>query len=306
MAPRPRGLRVTDDGFGFEYYEPQTLDEALSLLVREGEDGAALAGGTDLLLRMRRRIRTYRSVVNLKRIPALNEMVWSRDGLTLGALTTFRTIETDSSVGAKYPALRDAARVIAGVQLRNLATVGGNLGNASPAADSLPPLVALGATVTVASRDGSRAIPVEDCIAGPGRTVLNAGQLFTTIHIPEPRERSGNAFLRFGPRSAMDIGIVSVATSVTLDAQGRYEQCRVALGAVSPKPMRALASEEAVKGEMPRPELADRAGLLAAEAATPISDIRGSADYRRAIVRVLTMRTLQEATESAKRGGSSY
>jgi carbon-monoxide dehydrogenase medium subunit len=292
---------VTDNAVGFEYYEPTTLDDALDLLAREGDDGAALAGGTDLLLRMRRRLQSYGSVVNLKRIPGLNEIRWTPDGVSVGALTTFRTIETDERISSKYPALRDASRVIAGVQLRNLATIGGNLANASPAADSVPPLVALGARVTVASRGLSQAMPVEECITGPGRTLLTPGQIFTTISIPEPKPRSGNAFLRFSPRSAMDIGIVSVATSVTLDSEGRCQECRIALGAVSAKPMRATAAEENVTGQRMTPELAERSGDLAAAAAEPISDIRGSADYRRAIVRVFTVRTLQQAAQAAER-----
>ncbi len=294
---------MSEAALGFEYYEPRTLDEALDLLAREGEDGAALAGGTDLLLRMRRRLGNYRAVVNLKQIPGLSGVRWTEQGLSLGALTTFRAIETEARVGLKYAALRDAARVIAGVQLRNLATVGGNLGNASPAADSVPPLVALGARVTVASSTGTETLPVEECITGPGSTILSPGKIFTTINIPAPKARSGNAYLRFSPRSAMDIGIVGVATSVTLDAQGRYEGCRIALGAVSAMPMRASAAEETLIGERLSPQLAEEAGRLAAQAAEPITDIRGSADYRRAIVRVLTSRTLHEATERALSAG---
>ena len=286
---------------GFEYYEPTTLSEALDTLAEEGDDGAALAGGTDLLLRIRRRVRLYRSVVNIKYVPGLNGLDWTpTEGLTFGALTTFRAIETDSTVRARYPALAEAARVVAGVQLRNLATVGGNLGNASPAADSVPPLVALGASVTIASKAGERTLPVEDCLTGPGTTVLAPGEIFTTVRVPPSPAPSGNAYARFGPRSAMDIGIVSVAASVTLDAEGRCQDCRVALGAVSPVPLRARAAEEVLSGETLTPALAERAGELAADAAQPITDVRGSADYRRAMARVLTTRVLQGAAERAR------
>jgi carbon-monoxide dehydrogenase medium subunit len=286
----------------FEVYEPTALREALDTLAQEGDAGAALAGGTDLLLRIRRGARRYRAVVNIKRVPGLSGLTWNRrDGLAFGALTTFRAIETDATVRAHYPALAEAARVVAGVQLRNLATIGGNLGNASPSADSVPPLVALGATVAIASAAATRTLPVEACLTGPGRTVLASGEVFTTIHIPAPVPHSSNAFARFSPRSAMDIGIASVAAAIALDATGRCTDCRIALGAVSAAPLRASAAEGALLGERLTPALAERAGQLAADAARPISDIRASADYRRAIVQVLTARMVVEATSRAAR-----
>ena len=289
----------------FAVLEPATLTEALSHLAHEGDAGAALAGGTDLLLRIRRGGRKYRSVINLKFVPGLTGLAWNEQrGLTMGALTTFRTIEQDAHVRRHYHALVEAARVIAGVQLRNLATVGGNIGNASPSADSVPPLVALGASIEIASMGGMRAVPVESCITGPGKTVLAPGEIFTTIHVPAPSARSGNAFSRFSPRAAMDIGIAAVAASVTLDTDGRCADCRIALGAVSPIPLRATASEAALRGERLTPALADLAGELAAAATKPISDIRGSASYRRAIVRALTTRVIQQAAARAATAGA--
>jgi aerobic carbon-monoxide dehydrogenase medium subunit len=289
----------------FDVHEPTTLGEALSTLKQEGEAGAVLAGGTDLLLRIRRRARKYRAVINIKFVPGLTGITWNEsDGLTLGALTTFRALELDPTVCARYPALAQAARVVAGVQLRNLATIGGNLGNASPSADSVPPLVALGATVAIASTAATRTMPVEACLTGPGRTVLAPAEVFTAIQIPAPPPRSGSAFARFSPRSAMDIGIASVAAAITLDPDGRCTACRIALGAVSATPLRARAAEEAVLGERLTPVLAERAGILAAEAAQPISDIRGTADYRRAIIHVLTARVVVEATSRAASAGA--
>lgn len=289
----------------FAVLEPATLTEALSHLAHEGDAGAALAGGTDLLLRIRRGGRKYRSVINLKFVPGLTGLAWDdQRGLTMGALTTFRSIEQDANVRRHYHALVEAARVIAGVQLRNLATVGGNIGNASPSADSVPPLVALGATIEIASTGGMRLVPVESCITGPGKTALAPGEIFTTLHIPVPPTRSGNAFSRFSPRAAMDIGIASVAASVTLDTDGRCTDCRIALGAVSPVPLRATASEAALHGERITPALADLAGELAAAATRPISDIRGSASYRRAIVRTLTTRVIQQAAARAATAGA--
>ena len=286
----------------FSVHEPATLSEALAVLKDEGDATAPLAGGTDLLLRIRRRARKYRSVVNIKFVPGLNELHWdARTGLTIGALTTFRAIETHDSVRAHFPALAEAARVVAGVQLRNLATIGGNLGNASPSADSAPPLVALNATIEIASAAGTRRMPVERCLTGPGRTVLTPGEIFTSLLIPAPSPRSGNAYARFSPRSAMDIGIASVAASITLDADRRCTSCRIVLGAVAPVPLRSGMAEGALEGERLTPALLEQAGELAAQAARPISDIRGSADYRRAIVRVLTTRVVALAASRAER-----
>ena len=284
----------------FEYYEPTSLGEALSLLEREGEAGAALAGGTDLLLRERRGVRRYRSVVNIKYVPGLDAVAWDKSGeLSFGALTTFRAIETHPRIASEFPALTEGARVVAGVQLRNLATIGGNLANASPSADSLPPLVALDATITVASKSGSREFRVAECITGPGRTVLEPGEIFTQVRVPAPARRSGNAYARFSPRSAMDIGIASVAAAITLADDGSCVDARIALGAVSPTPLRATAAEECLRGERLNSTLVAKAADLAAEAAQPISDIRGSAEYRRAIVRVLTARMVEAAAQRA-------
>jgi len=287
----------------FAVYEPTTLPEAIALLGSEGEAGAALAGGTDLLLRIRRGGRKYRSVINLKRVHGLDGLTADETGtLTVGALTTFRTLERHPDIRRVFPALAEAAEVVAGVQLRNLATVGGNLGNASPSADSVPPLVALGATVQIEGAHGTRTLPIEDALVGPGRTALAPDELFARIILPTPAPSNGNAFIRFSPRSAMDIGIVSAAASVSLDARGRCTNVRLALGAVSPTPLRATAAEDVLVGDVLNDAALAQAGLLAAEAAQPISDIRGSADYRRAIVRVLTARVLARAAMRATGG----
>ena len=290
-------------GVRFEYYEPATLDEAFAILGREGDGAAALAGGTDLLLQLRRQVRSYRSVVNIKQL-ALNSVAFDpAQGLRFGAVTTFRALETAPSVVEYYPSLVEAARVVAGVQLRNIATVGGNLGNASPSADSVPPLVALGATATVAGPRGARRLAVEDCFAGPGKTVLAPDELFTAVQVPAPAPRSGNAYARFTPRSAMDIAVVSAAASVTLDEEGRCAAARIALGAVSPVPLRVTKAEELLVGERPTEALLEEVGRLAREAARPISDIRGGAEYRRTLAGVLAKRMVAAAYARARQNG---
>lgn len=284
----------------FDYYAPSSLQEAFALLAREGGEAKVLAGGTDLLLQMRRRVRSYRAVVNIKSIPDLVGISSDAGGdLSIGAAATFRALETGATALRRYPALVEAARVVAGVQLRNLATVGGNLGNASPAADSVPPLVALGATATIAGSGGTRVLPVEECFLGPGRTVLAPDELFVRFSVPPAAPRSGNAYQRFTPRSAMDIAVVSVAASLELEASGHVKECRVALGAVSPVPLRARGAEETLKGQRLTEALLQRAGALAAQEAQPISDIRGSAEYRRAMVAVLTRRVVALAAQRA-------
>jgi len=289
----------------FDYYEPATLDEAYGILGRDGDGAAPLAGGTDLLLQIRRRQRAYRSVVNLKRI-GLNGVGFDPEqGLRFGALTTFRALETSPVVREHYPSLAEAAEVVAGVQVRNLATVGGNLGNGSPSADSVPPLVALGAMATVGGPRGTRTLPVEACFAGPGTTVLAEDELFTALQVPSPAPRSGNAYQRFTPRSAMDIAVVSVGAYVALDESGRCTTCRIALGAVSPVPLRATRAEEVLLGEQPSEALFREAGRLASEAARPITDIRGGADYRRTLTGVLVQRMVSLAVQRARRNGRS-
>ena len=285
---------------GFDYYEPTTLSEAAEILVNEGEHAVPLAGGTDLLLQIRRRLRHYRSVVNLKTVPGLAEIRYENvTGLSLGALTTFRAIETHPDIARVYPALVEAAQVVAGVQLRTLATVGGNLANASPAADSIPPLVALGATAIIDGPSGRRDLPIEQCFRGPGLTVLAPGELFAQIRLPEVAARSGSAYQRLTPRRAMDIAVVSVGAYVALDEHGRCDEARIAPGAVSPVPRRATAAEAVLVGEALTPSLLEHAGELAAGAAEPITDIRGSEDYRGAMVSVLTRRVVESAWQRA-------
>jgi carbon-monoxide dehydrogenase medium subunit len=284
----------------FDYHEPATLAETFALLDGDAGETAILAGGTDLLLQMRRRLRHYKSVINIKRVPGLDTLSFdSANGLTCGALVTMRALETDATVRATYPALAEAAEVVAGVQLRNLATIGGNIGNASPSADTVPPLVALAATVTVEGPGGTRTLAIENCFAGPGRTVFAHNEVIRSLQVPAPPAQSGSAYERFTPRSAMDIAVVSVAAFVALDASGRCADCRIALGAVSPVPLRATAAEDAMRGQSITPQLIEQAGALAGVAAEPITDIRGSAEYRRALVGVLTRRVVALAAQRA-------
>ena len=289
----------------FDYFEPTSLDEASGLL-REGKGARRpLAGGTDIVIQLRRRVARTEGLVNLKRIPELSG--WTCEpgrGLQLGACTPMRDLETSAAVGERFPSIREALQVVGSLQLRNLASVGGNLCNASPSADTAPPLMALGAAASLWTDESRReTVSVENFFAGPGASVLGAGGLLLAVEVPEPEPLTGDAFERFTPRSAMDIAIASAAAAVTLDAAGqRMQAVRIALGAVAPTPIRALRAEDLVRGKEPIPKLLEWAGAAAMEECRPIDDIRGTAAYRKELIRILVQRVLRQAVERARAG----
>ena len=290
----------------FDYFEPTSLDEASGLL-REGKGARKpLAGGTDIIIQLRRRAAGAQGLVNLKRISGL--LRWSYgpgEGLRLGACTPMRELETSAVVAERFPSIHEAIQVVGSLQLRNLASVGGNLCNASPSADTAPPLMVLGATASVWTDESRReTVPVESFFEGPGASVLGTGELLLSVEVPEPAPLTGDAFERFTPRSAMDIAIASAAAAVTLDAAGeRIETARVALGAVAPTPIRALRAEEYVQEREPTPEVLERAGRAAMDECRPIDDIRGSGPYRRELVRILVQRVIGRAVARARTNG---
>ena len=289
----------------FDYFEPTSLDEASGLL-REGKGARRpLAGGTDIVIQLRRRVARTEGLVNLKRIPELSG--WTCEpgrGLRLGACTPMRDLETSAAVGERFPSIREALQVVGSLQLRNLASVGGNLCNASPSADTAPPLMALGAAASLWTDESRReTVSVENFFEGPGASVLRAGGLLLAVEVPEPEPLSGDAFERFTPRSAMDIAIASAAAAVTLDAAGqRVRAVRIALGAVAPTPIRALRAEDLVREKEPNPKLLEWAGAAAMGECRPIDDIRGTAAYRKELIRILVQRVLRQAVERARAG----
>ena len=222
-----------------------------------------------------------------------------RSGLRIGASVTACELELHPGVRSGYASLADSAALVGSVQVRNLATLGGNMCNAAPSADMAPPLLALGAEAVIAGPKGERRVPVEKFFTGVHRTVLGADELLVQFVAPAPGPRSGGSYLRHTPRRELDIAVVGVASQVSL-ADGVCGKVRIALAAVAPTPVRALAAERALEGQPPTPELIERAANLAVEAANPISDQRGSADFRRHLVRVLTRRTLAKALERAR------
>ncbi len=284
----------------FDYAAPATLNEALSLLAQGGESARVLAGGTDLIVMMRGGRRKPKLVVDGKGIPEL-EAIALNGGLSLGAAVSCRRLWENPDIVRAYPAIIDSATIIGGVQIQGRASIGGNLCNAAPSADSIPTLIALGATALVASAAGNREVAAEDFCVAPGRTVLQPGEILVALKIPAQAPNSGAAYLRFTPRNEMDIAIAGVGAAVVLSQDKQtIQSARIALAAVGPTPIFAREAGAALAGR----DTSDQSLQLAAEAAraaaSPITDMRGTIDQRRHLVGVLTMRALRKAIERAK------
>jgi len=281
----------------FEYLAPKTVDEALSLLSRHDGEARPIAGGTDLLLKMKRREGVPRYLVGLKNIPELNYIKYDEtQGLRFGPLVTIHAIETSRIVKEKFPILSQAASTIGSVQIRNLGTVIGNVCNALPSADMIPSLIALGAKVKVANSKGERTIAVEDFLTGPGQTTLAHDELVVELQVPCPPPQSGGVYIKHSLREAMDLAIISVATLVTLD-DGICKDVRICLGTAGPVPIRAVRAERILRDKPFSAGLVKEASEVASEEAQPRSSIRGSAKYRKEMVRILTARALNRSKE---------
>jgi carbon-monoxide dehydrogenase medium subunit len=300
-APQGRTSRQTPGETALRRFEmalPETVEECLRVLGERGGDAKVVAGGTDLLPQLKNALLKPRTVVDLSGVAPLKSLLADKGGLRVGAAVSARALELDKRVRAGYTALAESGALIGSVQVRNLATVGGNLCNAAPSADMAPPLIALEAEAVIAGPKGHRRVPLADFFKGVRSTVLAADELLVELAIPAPGPRSGGPYLRHTPRRELDIAVVGVASQLTL-SDGVCRKARIALAAVAPVPLRATAAERALEGQ---PVTADRiaqAAELAVQTARPISDQRGSADFRRHLVRTLTRRTLTTALERA-------
>jgi CO/xanthine dehydrogenase FAD-binding subunit len=284
----------------FELALPHSIDDCLKILTERGGEAKVVAGGTDLLPQLKNGLLKPPCVVDLSGVSALRTLAGvNGHGLRIGAGVTARTLELDAHVRSIYPAVAEGAALIGSVQIRNLATVGGNLCNAAPSADMAPPLLALDAEAVIAGPSGQRRVPLASFFVGVRRTVLAPDELLVEIAVPASGPRSGGHYLRHTPRRELDIAVVGVASQITL-TDGVCGKARIALASVAPTPLRALTAEQALVGQPMTPALIERAAELAVETARPISDQRGSADYRRHLVRVLTRRTLTIALERAR------
>ena len=288
----------------FDFVRPSTVDEVVTILAQNGDQARVLSGGTDLLVALREGRRQARIVIDVKSIAEATEMSYSAtDGLQLGSAVSCTRMYNDSEVSATYPGLMDAATLIGGIQIQGRASMGGNLCNASPAADAIPALIAHSATAIVAGPNGRREIPVEEFCVAPGRTALQDGEFLVYLHVPAPKPGFGAAYRRFIPRNEMDIAVVGAGVSVVPDeSRTTIESARVALGAVAPTPLYVKEAGDALAGQKISDEIIERAGEIAKEAARPITDMRGTVEYRKHLSGVLTRRVLRQAIERAQAG----
>jgi carbon-monoxide dehydrogenase medium subunit len=285
----------------FEYYQPESLPDAVALAARFGAEASFLAGGTDLIVQIERGRIAPRHVVGLHRVPGLAGIEVNGQ-ITLGARVTHRSIERAPALAGVLRCLIEGAEVIGGHQVRNVATVGGNLANASPAADLVPCLLALDAVVTLLGPGGERELPVARFLLGPNRTARRPDELLTRVSLPALPARAATAFLKAGRRRAMEISVVCVAARLTLDASlERCLEARVALGAVAPTAVRAHQAERALEGQPIGGEAFRHAAEAAQEACRPIDDVRASAAFRQHLVGVLVRRALDRCVERARR-----
>ena len=283
-----------------DYHRPSSVDEAVGLLSKYDGKARILAGGTDLLVQMRGGKYQLDAVIDGKHIDELNELSYDpKSGLTLGAAVPCYKIYGNEEVAAAYPGLIDSATLIGGIQIQGRASIGGNLVNAAPSGDGIPALIAHGAVAKVAGPNGTREIPVEDVCTGPGRTQLAADEILVSIHVPAPSKGFGARYLRFIPRNEMDIAVVGVGVSVTL-SNGTVKAARLALASVAPTPLFVEAVGAALVGKEPTDENIQAAANAARDAAKPITDMRGTVEYRKHLCEVLTRRALHTAIERAR------
>jgi carbon-monoxide dehydrogenase medium subunit len=271
------------------YEAPQTVAVAVRLMQADPA-AKALAGGTDLLVQYRTAARAPASFIDLKRIPELVGITIDPDGMRLGAATSAAVIGEHPEVRRLWPGLVEAVQLIGSAQIQGRGTVGGNLCNGSPAADTTCPLIVDGARAVIVGPEGERVVDVEDVSVGPGRTVLGQGDVLVALLVPRPAPRTSDAYLRLIPRTEMDIAVAGAAVSVTLNERGVCTAARVAVAAVAPTALLVPGAAQALIGSSLDDEALQRAGAAATAAARPIDDKRGTAAYRRTVVGVLTRR----------------
>lgn len=285
---------------GFDYYEPASLDEATRILAAAGDAARVLAGGTDLIVDMKTGRMCPSTVVNLKRIPGLTGVEAVAGGTRIGALTKVTALEASSRVQERHPALAQAASILASPPVRALATIGGNIGRASPASDLGPALIVHQAIATIIGHEGARDEPVEALYVGPGATTLSTSDIITSVFLPDPPPGFGSAYVKLGTRgSGTDIALAGASAGVVIGERGEIADCRIALTSLGPTPLRAVATERMLRTEMPTESVLTRAAQAAGGEAKPIGDMRASASYRTALARVLTLRALREAVRCA-------
>ena len=280
----------------FQYLEPTEIDEAVSLLVKHSVNARLLAGGTDLIVQMRRKSVRPEFVIDMKRISGLDNISQKEgNGIRIGALTKIRGIVTSPIIREGYPVVSQAAAKLGCVAIRNVATIGGNICNASPSADMLPALIGLSAVVRIVGPSGERSLRLEEFFMGPGITVLEQGEILTEIYVPEMQPRTGTVYIKHRIRKALDLAVVGVAAVIPLSPDGSVRDPRITLGAVGPTPLRARGAEAVLADKIPDRAMIDQCAETATKEISPITDARASAEYRKKMVRVFTRHAVEQA-----------
>ncbi len=280
----------------FEYIKPKTIKEAISLLSRYNGQSKVIAGGTDLVVQMRDRLIRPGNVIDITGIEELSYIdINDEKGLLIGALTPIRDLEKSAELKRSYPIISQAASQLGSVAIRTMGTIGGNLCNASPSAETAPALIVLSAKARIVGPSGERVVPLEDFFVGPGSTALEAGELLVEIQVPAPLPHTGGIYLKHAIRGSIDLAIVGVAVALTLETKSKVcQDMKIALGAVAPTPIRARKAEKILIGNTINDDLIRRCAQAAADEARPISDARASAEYRKEMVKVFTRRSIRE------------
>ena len=274
-----------------EYAAPATIEDALRLKNEAGGDARIIAGGTDLVLKMRERVFAPTLLIDLKNV-SLDRITVANDHVCIGAGVTLSQLLAHTEVGHLYPALIEACQEFAGPPIRNRGTIGGNIVNASPAADLIPPLLAYDARVELASSGSIREVALAEFFTGPGQTSMTPDEILTDVRLARMPPATASTFIKLGQRRSMAISIVSVATRLTLDEDGRLSAARVVMGSVAPTPVRAYAAENSLEGNAPSDDLLKSAANIASDEVAPISDVRASETYRNSMTSVLVRRAL--------------
>ncbi len=283
----------------FAYSAPTTIKEAVEILDKHGDKARPLAGGTDLLVQVRGGRFDLEAVVDVKKIPELNEISNGKDELKLGAAVPCHKLYDDPDISKNYPGLIDAATLIGSIQIQSRSGFGGNLWNSTPSADGIAPLIVHSAVANIEGKSGSRSVPVEDFCTGPGSNVLGKGEMLVSISMPNKGSKFGASYERFIPRNEMDIAVVGVGTSISLDGD-IVKSVKIALASVGPTPILVTDAEKIIGKSIEDEETLKIAGEASKNAATPITDMRGTIEFRKHLCDVLTRRTLKIAKERAR------
>jgi len=278
----------------FNYLEPKTIQEAVSLLVKYQSRAKVIAGGTDLLNQIRLKMIKPEYLVDIGYIPGLDYIKYDSEGrLSIGTLATIRSLEMSADLQRNHPVISQAASLIGSMAIRNVGTIGGNLCHASPSAETAPSLIGLEAKVKLVGPDGERRIPLEKFFTGPGQTVLQTGELMVEIQVQPMPPNTKGVYLKYSTRGTVNPAVVAVAAIVAMDGE-RCKEIKLVLGAVAPTPIRAKKAEEILRGKKIGDALIEKAAQAASDESSPITDVRASADYRKEMVKVFTRYALRD------------